>query len=136
MALRNESNATVNFKHKLISCDFKRRVALFEHTHEKDADRSPADARNVKAIRFDFAMGCDGAYSVFRQSMMKQSEMDFEQSYINAFWCDFVIPPTSDGQYRIDSQYFHVWPDKDSIVVAQPDFVSFNDCRHHGALQY
>ena len=81
-------------------------------------------------------MGCDGAYSVFRQSMMKQSEMDFEQSYINAFWCDFVIPPNSDGRYRIDSQYFHTWPDKGSIVVAQPNLVSFNDCRHHGALQF
>ena len=68
--------------------------------------------------------------------MMKQSEMDFEQSYINALWCDFVIPPSSDIRYRIDSQHFHVWPDKDSIVVAQPDSVSFDECRHLRVLQY
>lgn len=136
LALQNESNATVKFNHKLVSCDFKRRVALFEHIIEKDVDTSPVDTSKVKAIRFDFIIGCDGAYSVLRQSMMKQSEMDFQQSYINAFWCDYIIPPTSDGRYRMNSQNIHVWPDKDSIVVAQPDFVSFDESRHYGGVQY
>ena len=111
---------------------------MFEHTCERDSDisvdLSVVISSRVKEIRFDFAMGCDVAYSVFRQSMMKQSEMDFEQTYINAFWYDFVIPRNSEARYRIDSQYFHVWPNKDSIVVAQPGFVSFNQYTYLGAL--
>ena len=77
-----------------------------------------------KTVPFDFIIGCDGSYSVLRQCMMRQSDMDFQQSYINALWCDFIIPPASDGQYRMDSKCLHVWPDKQSIVMAQPDFVS------------
>ena len=136
LALQNESNATVNFNHKLISCDFKGRVALFEHLVEGDVERSPVDTTKVKAIQFDFMIGCDGACSVLRQCMMKHTEMDFQQSHINAFWCNFIILPTSDGSYRMSSQNFLVWPAKDSIVIAQPDFVSFSQSRLHGGVQY
>lgn len=57
LALQNESNATVNSNHKLILCDFKGRVALFEHLVEGDVERSPVDTTKVKAIQFDFIIG-------------------------------------------------------------------------------
>ena len=50
--------------------------------------------------------------------------MDFQTSYIQAKWCDFIISAASDGGYRLNSANLHVWPDKESIVLAQPDFVS------------
>lgn len=135
----------MTFKHKLVSCDFEGKVASFERVvcKERSADaeanssqdmagndKSPVDTTTAKTIKFDFVIGCDGAYSALRQCMMKQMDMDFQQSYIDALWCDFVIPPAPDGDYRLNSKNLHVWPQNESMVMAQPDFVSPNRCRH------
>lgn len=151
LALQKEANATVIFNHKLVSCDFEGKVASFERVLWKnesvDAVDKPAESvagngttplDNTKStiVEFDFVIGCDGSYSVLRQCMMRQSEMDFQQSYIDALWCDFIIPPASDGQYRMDSKCLHVWPDKESIVMAQPDFVSHSRPRTSQYVQY
>lgn len=50
--------------------------------------------------------------------------MDFQQKYINALWCDFIIAPIEDNDYAIEAQNLHLWPDKESITMAKPDFVS------------
>ena len=130
------------FNHKLVSCDFRSKIASFEHVIWKEEyastndmavhEASPVNMGTTKAIQFDFIIGCDGANSVLRHCMMRQLDMDFQQSYMDALWCDFVIPPTSDGQYRLNSQNLHVWPAKDSIIMAQPDFVSIDlsKCTH------
>ena len=116
-----------------MACDFKRKLASFEHVtwreepaiiKDKAVDEiSPVGINKTKTIEFDFVIGCDGAYSVVRQCMMRQLDMDFQQSFMDALWCDFVIPSTVDGQYRLNSQNLHVWPAEDSIIMAQPDFV-------------
>lgn len=137
-------NATVTFNHKLVSCDFKNKVASFEQVIWKEQSAgtedmelhqpAPAGISKTKAVHFDFVIRCDGAYSVVRQCMMRQLDMDFGQSYIDAVWCDFVIPPIPDGQYHLDPQYLHVWPAKDSIVIAQTDFVSTNHFNDNAAF--
>lgn len=148
LALQTEANATFIFDHKLLSCDFEGEVASFERVLWKNESINAVDkpAENVAGngttplkttrstiVEFDFIMGCDGSYSVLRQCMMRQSELDFQQSCIVALWRDFIIPPASDGQYRMDSKCLHVWPDKENIVMAQPDFVSH---ARPGTLQY
>ena len=50
--------------------------------------------------------------------------MDFQPKYINALWCDFIIAPIEGNDYAIEAQNLHLWPDKESITLAQPDFVS------------
>ena len=119
-----------------MSCDFKTKVSSFERVIWKtksagtknmaDDEPCPVDTNNIKVVHFNFLIGCDGAHSAVRQSMMRQLDMDFQQSYMDALWCDFVISPTLDGQYRLDPQSMHVWPAKDSIMIAGPDFVSTN----------
>ena len=91
-----------------------------------DDEPCPVDTHKVKVVHFNFLIGCDGAHSAIRQSMMRQLDMDFQQSYMDALWCDFVISPTSDGQYRLNPQSMHVWPAQDSTIIAGPDFVSTN----------
>lgn len=128
-----------------MSCDFEGKVALFEHVIWKEnsagAEAKPAenmagnepslvDKTKATASKFDFIIGCDGAHSVLRQCMMRQLDMDFQQSHIDARWCDFIIPPTSDRQYRLTPKRLHLWPDKESMVVAQPDFVSPDRSTH------
>ena len=138
LALEEEPTAIVIFNHKLISCDFDSKTASFENINwKKDFayDEKPTDDRalidaypvtpaRTRTVSFDFVIGCDGSYSTLRQCMMRHVDMDFHTSYIHAKWCDFVISAASDGSYRLNSENLHVWPDKESIVMAQPDFVS------------
>lgn len=129
----------MTFNYKLVSCNLEGKVASFERViwNKKSADakakpskdmagneESPVDTATAKAIKFDFVIGCDGGHSALRQCMMKQMDMDFQQSYIDALWCDFIIPPASDGDHRMSSKNFHVWPQNESIFVAQPGSVS------------
>jgi kynurenine 3-monooxygenase len=137
LALQKEPSATLIFNHKLISCDFEGKTASFENINWKEMlapdgkpsddrgvnDASPVDPTKIRTIPFDFIFGCDGSYSNLRQSMMRQTDMDFQTSYIHAKWCDFIIPPASNGDYRMNPHNLHVWPDNESIVVAMPDFV-------------
>ena len=132
------------FNHKLSSCDFERKVASFKRviwtkkSAEAEAElakntdgneKSPVDTKKTKDISFDFIIGCDGVHSVLRENMMKQIDMDFQQIYIDALWCDFFIPPAFNGNYRMDPSYLHLWPDKESIIIAQPDIVSLDRSR-------
>ena len=124
-----------------MSCDFEGKIASFQpicwkekrnEVEDKPADDTagiriqnpPLDTTRTKAVHFDFIFGCDGAHSNLRQFMMRQSDMDFEQSYINARWCDFVVPPDSKGEPRLNPENLHIWPDSEGLVVVQPDFVS------------
>ena len=138
LALRKQPTAKLFFNQKLVSCDLKRKTVQFESINWMSnyaAEAKPTDDRDVqdtsvknsamtRTVSFGFLFGCDGAYSNIRQSMMREMDMDYEVSYIHAKWCDLIIPPGTNGDYRMDSHNLHVWPDKDSIVMAQPDFVS------------
>ena len=138
LALQKEPMANVNFNHKLISCDFAGKTASFENVNWKEKyayDEKPSDDRalidtstatsaKIRAVSFDFVIGCDGSYSTLRQCMMRYVDMDLHMSYMHAKWCDLIVSANSDGGYRLNSESIHVWPDKESIVIAQPDFVS------------
>ena len=138
LALQKEPTANVIFNHKLISCDFAGKTASFENVNWKEKyaynekptddraliDSSTTTSARIRAVSFDFIIGCDGSYSTLRQDMMRHVDMDFHMSYIQAKWCDLIFSANSDGGYRLDAESLHVWPDEESIVIAQPDFVS------------
>lgn len=90
-----------------------------------DQKRKPVHTSKMTKVPFDFIIGADGTYSSVRQNMMRKSHMNFSQVYVHALWCDFIFPARkSDGDYPLDSKCLHVWPADQSIVMAQPDFVS------------
>lgn len=49
--------------------------------------------------------------------------MNYEQSYVDAQWCDIVIPPTTNGKPRLNPEEVHVWPDREGLFVAIADLV-------------
>jgi kynurenine 3-monooxygenase len=153
LALMKEPTAKLFFNQRLSSCDFEKKVATFdtvtwkgktEMTKEdstrvaeekpttgttpgedkKSSSASPISGSSTRFVSFDFLIGADGSYSTVRQFMMRKLHMDFSQQYLDALWCDFIIPAADDGSYLMDSRCLHLWPANASIVMAQPDFVS------------
>lgn len=159
LALIKEPSAKLFFNHRLSSCDFENKVATFDtvirkgtnqmtkqdSTHVVDDEprvgTTPGEEKkstsvkqistsNTKNVSFDFLIGADGSYSAVRQFMMRKLHMDFSQQYLDALWCDFFFPAAEDGTYRMDSTCLHVWPASESIVMCQPDFVSYFMVEH------
>jgi kynurenine 3-monooxygenase len=115
--LESLPNVTFFFNHKLIGADYRKRLAWFER-HSKSSD--PSRGTEIE-ISFDFMIGADGAHSAVRYHLMKFIPMTYQQQYIDMLWCQFHVPPTTDGEYRLPPNYLHIWPQDESMFIALPN---------------
>lgn len=51
---------------------------------------------------------------------MKYSRVDYQQEYIDTLWCEFRIPPSDTGDFRISPNHLHIWPGKEFMFIALP----------------
>ncbi len=66
-------------------------------------------------------MGCDGAYSVVRQSLFKDKAVDFSQTYIKSYYLELRMPATADDQFAMPINYLHIWPRGEFLLIALPN---------------
>ncbi|KAH9868396.1 kynurenine 3-monooxygenase, mitochondrial precursor [Plenodomus biglobosus] len=109
-------NVKLIFHHKLVGVDFEKKVAWFEHR-----TKSIEQQGDEFEINFDLMIGADGAHSAVRYQLMKFVPMSFEQEYIDKLWCQFHVPPSSTGDFRIPPNYLHIWPQDNSMFIALPN---------------
>ena len=109
-------NVELLFNHKVVGVDFRKRVAWFEHR-----TKSIEEQGEEFEVKFDFMIGADGAHSAVRYHLMKFVPMSFQQEYIDKLWCQFHVPPTPDGEFRIPPNYLHIWPQDESMFIALPN---------------
>lgn len=115
--LESMPNVKFFFNHKLVGVDFRKQLAWFErHTKSDDAARG-----TEIELRFDFMVGADGAHSAVRYHLMKFVPMSYQQEYIDKLWCQFHVPPTPDGGFRLPPNYLHIWPQDESMFIALPN---------------
>lgn len=115
-------NVKFCFNHKLAGADFRKNKAWFE------LKNAPAGQPTKVEVDFDFMIGADGAHSAVRAQLMKFTQMDFEQRYIDTLWCEFQIQPktaassSSDpmAKFRISPNHLHIWPGKEFMFIAIP----------------
>jgi len=50
--------------------------------------------------------------------------MDYQQTYIDHGYKELSIPPTADGQFRMDGRHLHIWPRHTFMMIALPNKVS------------
>jgi len=122
-------NVKFFFNHKLTGADFKKKKAWFE-VFDGKRKKSPLDRYQEIEIDFDLLIGADGAHSAARFHMMKFTNMDYEQKYIEDLWCEFTIPPkssdeTSPDRFAISPNHLHIWPGQNFMFIAIPSAVSF-----------
>jgi kynurenine 3-monooxygenase len=109
-------NVKFFFSRKLVSVDFRKKLAWFEDRAKKDSSKS-----DDIEVKFDLMIGADGAHSAVRYHLMKFVPMSYQQEYIDKLWCQFYVPPTDKGDFRIPPNYLHIWPQDDSMFIALPN---------------
>ncbi len=109
-------NVKLFFHHKLVGADFRKKTAWFENRTEDIHERGDEFEMN-----FDFMIGADGAHSAVRYFLMKFVPMSFQQEYIDKLWCQFYVPPSPDGKFRIPPNYLHIWPQDEAMFIALPN---------------
>ncbi|SDK66273.1 kynurenine 3-monooxygenase [Catalinimonas alkaloidigena] len=72
-------------------------------------------------LETDFIFGADGAFSAVRSSLQKTDRFDYEQSYLAHGYKELSIPPTADGQWRLDNGALHIWPRHSFMLIALPN---------------
>ena len=69
----------------------------------------------------DLIVGCDGAYSVVRQSLMKEKTIDYAQNYISSYYLELQIPATNQGTFAMPPKHLHIWPRGEFMLIALPN---------------
>jgi kynurenine 3-monooxygenase len=73
---------------------------------------------NVEA---DLIVGCDGAYSAVRASLLKDKPIDFSQSYISSYYLELQIPAGPQDEYLLPPNHLHIWPRGNFMMIALPN---------------
>jgi len=66
-------------------------------------------------------IGCDGAHSSVRYSMMKRDRFEYSQTYIDHSYKELSIPPDSEGKHVFDRECLHIWPRGSYMMIALPN---------------
>jgi kynurenine 3-monooxygenase len=114
--LDSMSNVKFFFNRKVVSVDFRKKLAWFENRTKND----PSKSDDIE-VTFDLLIGADGAHSAVRYHLMKFVPMSYQQEYIDKLWCQFLVPPAADGDFRLPPNYLHIWPQDDSMFIALPN---------------
>jgi kynurenine 3-monooxygenase len=109
-------NVKFFFNRKLVSVDFRNKLAWFENRTKSD----PAKSDDIE-VAFDLLIGADGAHSAVRYHLMKFVPMSYQQEYIDKLWCQFHVPPSPEGDFRLPPNYLHIWPQDESMFIALPN---------------
>lgn len=104
------SNVHLNFNHKLLGIDFEKNLISFE-------DKS----KTRKEFNSKLIIGCDGAHSAVRRSLMKSTRADFSQEYIDHGYIELSIPADEQGHHRMEVNFLHIWPRGTFMMIALPN---------------
>ncbi|VDI65415.1 Hypothetical predicted protein, partial [Mytilus galloprovincialis] len=109
--VKKHKNVSCYFNHKLVMCDIVKGDITLEQTLN-------GDKINRKA---NLIIGTDGAHSVVRQQIMKETHMNYEQEYIKHGYMELVIPATASGDFAMEYEVLHLWPRDEFMMIALPN---------------
>ncbi|GJJ74472.1 kynurenine 3-monooxygenase [Entomortierella parvispora] len=109
------SNVEFSFNVALKRADLDKGTLTLENKVTKEIVHAEAD----------LIIGCDGAYSAVRNSLMRYVRMDFEQGYIPHGYCELSIPakigPNGEAEFAMDPEHLHIWPRHKFMMIALPN---------------
>lgn len=104
-------NLHIHFDHKSISSGVNGEIR-FVSTKTGD---------ELTTIKADLIVGCDGAFSAIRRTLMKMTRFNYTQTYIEHGYIELCIPPTKDDRFAMEVNYLHIWPRGTFMLIALPN---------------
>lgn len=102
----------MEFSQKVIRCNTNIGELVLENT----------ETHETKTVRVDLIVGCDGAYSAVRQSLLKDKPLDFSQYYISSWYLELHMPPDpKTGKFAMPPNHLHIWPRGSFMLIALPN---------------
>jgi len=89
-----------------------------------DLKNATAHFQQSTDIQADVVIGTDGAGSAVRRSMMSHTTellFNYSQDFLRHGYKELTIPPTANGDYRIEKNALHIWPRGNFMVIALPN---------------
>lgn len=102
-------NVYLHFEHKLRNFDVRKNELKFEKP----------DGQQITVVA-DLVLGCDGANSQVRRSMMRRERVNFQQFYIPHGYKELTVAPKN-GDYQLKLNYLHIWPRSTFMLIALPN---------------
>ena len=104
------AGARLHFDHGLHRVDFDSGLA-----HFRQAD-------GIETVRpFEALVGADGAGSALRAQMAPHAALNERIEWLDHGYKELEIPPTADGDFRIEPNALHIWPRGHYMCIALPN---------------
>lgn len=111
-----------------------RATFFFEHSFEDLNEKTseiifpgPSPKEKIKKS-YDHIIGVDGVFSAVRKDLSEKKLWNFESSLLDFGYKELSIPRDAQGKHILTANHLHVWPRKNSTLVAFPtiegDFVT------------
>ena len=70
---------------------------------------------------FDILLGCDGAGSSVRRSLIDHVGGSSSSEFLDHDYKELEIPATEDGGFRLEKNALHIWPRGNFMLIALPN---------------
>ena len=109
MDAAEEAGAKIIFDARCLDVDFEKAAVMVE------------EGGRPVSKEADLIIGTDGAFSAVRMAMMKTDRFNYQQHYIPHGYKELNIPANPDGSHQLETNYLHIWPRKDYMLIALPN---------------
>ncbi len=110
-AAEREAGVTIHFRQRCTGMDFG--AGGLHLQNEQTGERKVVNASPV--------IGTDGSASAIRLDMQKAKGADFSQEQLEYGYKELVVPPGTDGNFRMDPSALHIWPRTTFMLIALPN---------------
>lgn len=110
MTLAEKHGVKLHFNMKCTDVDLRTAATSFEDGTGQHVSSNP-----------DVLFGADGAFSAVRAKMQPTDRFSYSISYLDHGYKELVIPPTDDGEFRLDKNALHIWPRHSYMMIALPN---------------
>lgn len=107
-------------KAKDVNVYFGRRCKAVDF-EQKTLTLTIKDDGTEETIAFDTLIGCDGAGSQVRRSLIEHVGGRSESAFLDHDYKELEIPATIAGGYRLEKNALHIWPRGQFMLIALPN---------------
>jgi kynurenine 3-monooxygenase len=111
-------NVEIIFNQKAVNADFAQGTL---HVHdEKTGAEKTVSARHL--------IGTDGSASVIRDEILKVTQGEGTQEYLNYGYKELLLPAGAGGSFQIEKNALHIWPRGTFMLIALPNLEGSFTC--------